>query len=52
MTRLGIALLALVFSGLVQASGLPYRVESLTKAQALSAKDSSKHVLIFYTSEN
>jgi hypothetical protein len=35
-----------------QAWGLPYAVESLQKAQGLSKADGSKHVLVFYTSEN
>jgi hypothetical protein len=39
-------------SALAQAGGLPYAVESLKKAQDLSAKNGAKHVLVFYTSEN
>ena len=35
-----------------QAKGVPYAVESLQKAQQVSKQDSSKHVLVFYTSEN
>ena len=35
-----------------QAAGLPFSVESFKKAQELSAQDPSKHVLVFYTSEN
>lgn len=34
-----------------QAWGLPYAVDSYAKAQALAAKDSGKHLLVFYTSE-
>ena len=37
-------------SGLAQASGLPYAVDSLEKAQALAARNSARHVLVFYTS--
>ena len=42
---------ALVLSATAQAAGLPFAVESLQKAQALAKEDSSKHVLVFYTSE-
>ena len=35
-----------------QAAGLPFAVESLKKAQEVLSKDPSKHVLVFYTSEN
>jgi hypothetical protein len=49
-----IAFLAALFlaSAWAQAAGLPFAVESLQKAREVSAKDSSKHVLVFYTSEN
>jgi hypothetical protein len=39
-------------SAWAQAAGLPFAVESLKKAKELSAQDPSKHVLVFYTSEN
>jgi hypothetical protein len=42
----------LLSSAWTQAAGLPFAVESLKKAQEASAKDPSKHVLVFYTSEN
>ena len=46
-------LLAICFtSALAHAGGLPYAVESLKKAQELSRQDSSRHVMVFYTSEN
>jgi hypothetical protein len=49
-----IAFLAALFlaSAWAQAAGLPFAVDSLKKAQAVSAQDPSKHVLVFYTSEN
>ncbi|MBI3041935.1 MAG: hypothetical protein HYY78_03825 [Betaproteobacteria bacterium] len=50
MKRLVVALLVLAWSGLAQAYGLPYAVDSLEKAQALSQKGASRHVLVFYTS--
>ena len=50
MKRLVVALLVLAWSGLAQAYGLPYAADSLKKAQALSQKDASRHVLVFYTS--
>jgi hypothetical protein len=50
MKRLVIALLALAWSGLAQAYGLPYAVDSFKKAQALSQQNASRHVLVFYTS--
>lgn len=39
-------------SAWAQGAGLPFAVESLKKAQEVSSKDPSKHVLVFYTSEN
>jgi len=38
-------------SAWAQAAGLPFAMDSLKKAQEVSAKDPSKHVLVFYTSE-
>jgi hypothetical protein len=35
-----------------QAAGLPFAVESLKTAQEAASKNPSKHVLVFYTSEN
>jgi hypothetical protein len=34
------------------AKGVPFALESLEKAQQVSRQDASKHVLVFYTSEN
>ena len=42
----------LLVSAWAQAAGLPFAVDSLKKAQEVSSKDPSKHVLVFYTSEN
>ena len=50
MKRLIIASLALAMSGLAQASGLTYAVDSLQKAQSLTQQNASRHVLVFYTS--
>jgi len=50
MKRLVIALVVLAWSGLAQAYGLSFAVDSLKKAQALSQQDASRHVLVFYTS--
>lgn len=36
---------------LAHAFGLPYAVKSLETAKATTAKDASRHLLIFYTSE-
>jgi len=38
------------FSGLAQAYGLPWAVDSLPKAQAQAKQGAGKHVLVFYTS--
>ncbi len=50
MKRLVVALLVLAWSGLAQAYGLTYAVDSFKKAQALSQQNASMHVLVFYTS--
>ena len=50
MKRLVVALMALAWSGLAQAYGLPYAVDSLKKAPTLSQQNASRHVLVFYTS--
>jgi hypothetical protein len=36
----------------VQAKGVPFAVESFQKAQQAVKQDASRHVLVFYTSEN
>ena len=50
MKRLAIALLMLGLVGPAQASGLPYAVDSLERAQALAKQSTARHVLVFYTS--
>ena len=50
MKGLAGALLLIAVSGLAQAYGLKYAVESLEKAQSLAKQDTARHVLIFYTS--
>ena len=52
MKRVILFLAAMAMAGLVQAAGLPFAVESLEKARTLAKQDVSKHVLVFYTSEN
>lgn len=52
MRRFALLVALLLTSVWVQAAGLPFAVESLKKAQEVSSKDPSKHVLVFYTSEN
>jgi len=36
----------------VQAKGVPFAMESFQKAQQVVKQDASRHVLVFYTSEN
>ena len=50
MKRLAIGLLALIWSGLAQAYGLPFAVDSFKKAQTLAQQNAARHVLVFYTS--
>ena len=52
MKRFVFVIAALILSAAAQAGGLPFAVESFQKAQSLAKQDSSKHVLVFYTSEN
>jgi hypothetical protein len=52
MKRFALLIVLLLASVWAQAAGLPFAVESLKKAQEVSSKDPSKHVLVFYTSEN
>ena len=52
MKRYALLVALCLASAGVQAKGLPYAVESLQKAQQLSKQDASRHVLVFYTSEN
>jgi hypothetical protein len=46
-----LAALCLVNAG-VQAKGVPFAMESFQKAQQAVKHDASRHVLVFYTSEN
>ena len=52
MTRFALLVAMVLASVWAQAAGLPFAVESLKKAREVSAQDPSKHVLVFYTSEN
>ena len=52
MKRYAVLIALCLVSAVTQAKGLPYAVESLQKAQALSKQTGSKHVLVFYSSEN
>jgi hypothetical protein len=52
MRRFAFLVALLLASAWAQAAGLPFAVESLQKAKETSAQDPSKHVLVFYTSEN
>ena len=52
MRRLALLAAMLLVSAWTQAAGLPFAVESLKKAKEMSAQDPSRHVLVFYTSEN
>ena len=52
MKRIAIASLLLALSGFAHGYGLPYAVDSLQKAQAQAQakQNTSRHVLVFYTS--
>ena len=52
MRKLVLLIALCLASTLAQAKGLSYAVDSLQKAQQVAKQDSSKHVLIFYSSEN
>jgi Pyruvate/2-oxoacid:ferredoxin oxidoreductase gamma subunit len=52
MKRFALLIAMFLVGAWAQAAGLPFAVESLKKAQEASSKDPSKHVLVFYTSEN
>jgi hypothetical protein len=52
MRRFALLAAMLLASAWAQAAGLPFAVESLKKAKEVSAQDPSRHVLVFYTSEN
>jgi hypothetical protein len=50
MRKLAVALVLSAWSMVALASGLPWAVDSLEKAQSLAGKGGSRHVLVFYTS--
>jgi hypothetical protein len=50
MRSVVVFLVALAFSAMASAAGLPFAVESLAKAKEIASADGGKHLLIFYTS--
>jgi len=52
MKRFALVVAMSLASALAQAAGLPFAVESLSKARQIAQQDGKKHVLVFYTSEN
>ena len=52
MKRFALFVALCLAAAVAYAKGVPYAVESLEKAQHVSRRDASKHVLVFYTSEN
>ena len=48
MKKLAVALILFAWSAVALASGLPWAVDSLEKAQSQAGK--ARHVLVFYTS--
>ena len=52
MKRYALLIALCLASAVANAKGLPYAVDSLQKAQQAAKQDSSKHVLVFYSSEN
>jgi hypothetical protein len=50
MKRLAFLILAIAFGSAAYGAGLPFAVGSLDKAKEIAKQDTSKHVLIFYTS--
>ena len=50
MKRLVFLILAIAFGSAAYGAGLPFAVGSLDKAKEIAKQDTSKHVLIFYTS--
>lgn len=52
MKRFAFLVFMFLTSAWAQAAGLPFAVESLKTAQEAASKNPSKHVLVFYTSEN
>jgi len=52
MKRIALVVAMCVVSAYALAAGVPFAVKSLQAAQDLVKQDSSRHVLVFYTSEN
>lgn len=52
MKRIALVVAMCVVSAYALAAGVPFAVKSLKAAQDLVKQDSSRHVLVFYTSEN
>ena len=52
MKRIALVIALSVASAFALAAGVPFAVKSLKAAQDLVRQDSSRHVLVFYTSEN
>jgi hypothetical protein len=52
MKRYALLIALCLASAAASAKGLPYAVDSLQKAQQVSKQDGTKHVLVFYSSEN
>jgi hypothetical protein len=50
MKKLAVALALSAWSVVAFASGLPWAVDTLEKAQSLAGKRPAGHVLVFYTS--
>ena len=50
--RCAVVIALFLAAAAAHAKGLPYALESLQKAQQIAKQDASKHVLVFYTSEN
>ena len=52
MKRLIFLILAFAFATAAYGAGLPFATGSLDKAKETAKQDTSRHVLIFYTSPN
>jgi hypothetical protein len=52
MKRLVFLILAIVFGSAAYGAGLPFALGSLDKAKEIARQDTSRHVLVFYTSPN
>jgi hypothetical protein len=50
MKKFAVVLVLATWSAVASASGLPWAVDSLEKAQSLATQGASRHVLVFYTS--